>query len=237
MKNSTVVINYFFCTQNYGENEKNDVERFSELSESSKKGCRRFKLWQDRQKCFIGRLLLRQSLEKKYGVGPEILNGWHTDNYGKPYIDRNISFNISHSGRFVVCATAEGDVRIGIDIERIKPIDLSEFESILGDNTVREIKSDCNPERNFFRYWTAAESAMKADGRGLFIEFDDLQINLKTDTVTIEDHLWHLSFIDISADYVCCLASSKKHVQLEYQDCTDILKDHDLCARMEERTG
>lgn len=89
--------------------------------------------------------------------------------YGKPYLPQNlgISFNISHSGKWVVCALSNDEV--GIDIEKISfdlDIDVSKY---FHKNESKIINSFLGKPKyySFYRFWTAKESYLKCTGRGL----------------------------------------------------------------------
>ncbi|MDR2023974.1 MAG: 4'-phosphopantetheinyl transferase superfamily protein [Hungatella sp.] len=96
------------------------------------------------------------------------------DAFGKPYIEGEdqIYFNMSHAGTYSVCAFSNKPV--GIDIERISPVDLliaqryyciSEFKDIMkyrGDDRIKR----------FYQYWVLKESFIKAVGKGLSIPLD-----------------------------------------------------------------
>ena len=94
-----------------------------------------------------------------------ILNGLDTEiNYtenGKPFKD-GIKFSLSHSGKYVLLATANGE--IGTDIERIdKTQDLSIAKRIFAPGDIINIDT-----YKFFSMFTALESYGKMTGSGLF---------------------------------------------------------------------
>jgi 4'-phosphopantetheinyl transferase len=184
------------------------------LPETIKMQCSRFHRWQDRQSCLMGKLLLAECLQKQ-GFSKDLLANWYKDKYGKPHISSYINFNISHSEGCVICAVSDGDVRIGIDIEKIKPINLSDFESNLDEKTIREMYNAQDPYHYFYRYWTAAESVIKADGRGFSIDLRTLNIDLDTNQALIDKALWYLTPLAIAPEYVCCLSSSNLNTQFE----------------------
>ena len=69
---------------------------------------------------------------------------------GKPYCD-DVFFNVSHSGKYVVLATANSE--IGIDIEKIR--DTEKIHSAKGFTSKEE----------FFEMWTKKESIIKYLGK------------------------------------------------------------------------
>src|ERR1700749_3492577 len=76
----------------------------------------------DRQASLLGKLLLYKLLEKMEGREKDLSRLIYTTN-GKPLLERTgVSFNISHSGDYVVCAMTDQQ-QIGVDIEKIEEVD------------------------------------------------------------------------------------------------------------------
>lgn len=72
-----------------------------------------------RQEKLLGKFLLRTLLQREIGLNFEDYRIGKGP-YGKPYIrgiSRPVFFNLSHSGKYLVCALSDREV--GIDIERI----------------------------------------------------------------------------------------------------------------------
>ena len=84
---------------------------------------------------------------------------------GKPFLKnfKNIDFNITHSGDWVACAIDSNS--IGIDIEQIKDIDLTDFKEILTNKETDYIDKKLE---NFYQIWTLKESFLKALGIGVY---------------------------------------------------------------------
>ncbi|NJL59723.1 MAG: 4'-phosphopantetheinyl transferase superfamily protein [Desulfobacteraceae bacterium] len=142
--------------------------------------------WQDRHAGLFGKLLLSEGL-KRYGCSPENLNHLSYTAFGRPYINNsNLDFNISHSGQYVVCAITEHG-KIGIDIEQIKPIDLSGFEKYMTLTEWEEIRQSEMPYHAFYSYWTKKESVLKACGYGLSVPLNKIVIdNLRAFFYSVE---------------------------------------------------
>jgi len=89
--------------------------------------------------------------------------------YGKPYlIDYpEFQFNVSHSGKWLVCAYDENPV--GIDIEKIYECDMSIAEHFFAKEEYLDLIAQ-KPEQRleyFFKLWTLKESYLKALDVGL----------------------------------------------------------------------
>lgn len=112
----------------------------------------------------VGAWLLYESAKEKCGVSAET------------------PFNLSHSGKIVLCSiedSGEKNVKVGCDIEEIKKLHTklikryffrSEEEFILSRETEEEKKVA------FYRYWVLKESFMKATRYGMKLGLDTFEI-------------------------------------------------------------
>jgi len=171
---------------------------------------KRYRRWEDRQSGLIGKLLLKEALAR-HGYGSDCLSRLQTGSYGRPRVSGSVDFNISHSGEFVVCAiTAVG--RVGVDIERIRDMDISRFHRYFFQESWQEISASVNDLRCFFDHWTMRESVMKADGRGLSVPLTEL--NVKDGKVVLDGKVWHLKKVELSSSYCCHLATDIENPEL-----------------------
>jgi 4'-phosphopantetheinyl transferase len=88
---------------------------------------------------------------------------------GKPHIGNlaDVHYNISHSGHYVVCAVAP--LEIGIDVERIRKVNLRIAERFFSPSEIKDLMA-CDEDTRmqyFITLWTIKESYLKAIGRGL----------------------------------------------------------------------
>jgi len=165
---------------------------------------KRYRRRQDRQSALIGKLLLLEGM-KGQGYSDICLDILELDNNGRPRIDERIDFNISHSDAGAVCVlTVNG--RVGIDLERVKPIDLSDFRTWLTQKEWASITESGDPLREFYKMWTMKESVMKADGRGLSVS--PLDIHLIGNTALLDGRRWFLNEINIDSNCMCHVASN-----------------------------
>ena len=123
--------------------------------------------WRDRQAALLARLMLAEQF------GAEALLRLQRDAFGRPGLP-GVEFNISHSHEMVVLAVA--DERLGVDVEHIRPIDPADYRPALDQSEQRFLKSLPDPTEAFFAIWTAKEAAMKADGRGMSIPLERVQL-------------------------------------------------------------
>jgi 4'-phosphopantetheinyl transferase len=115
-----------------------------------------------------GELLARYSLGQYTGKADQEIN-LRFGEKGKPHVDNlpGIHFNISHSGHYVVCAVAP--VEIGIDVERVRKVNLRVAERFFSDKEISDLMACDEEDRThyFITLWTIKESYLKAVGRGL----------------------------------------------------------------------
>lgn len=115
-----------------------------------------------------GELLARYSIGQYLGnPGQEISLVFGKK--GKPHIGnlQDVHYNISHSGNYVVCAVASSE--IGIDVERIRKVNLRIAERFFSSSEIHDLMALGEEERMhyFITLWTIKESYLKAIGRGL----------------------------------------------------------------------
>ncbi|OSX93232.1 4'-phosphopantetheinyl transferase family protein [Bacillus mycoides] len=99
--------------------------------------------------------------------------------YGKKYLTNNeVFFNISHSGNWVLLGIS--DHEIGVDIEKIEPLDyigLSTFFSEPEQDYLKSLHIEYL-KNEFYRIWTANESYVKFLGKGLSIQLNSFIVPL-----------------------------------------------------------
>jgi 4'-phosphopantetheinyl transferase len=164
----------------------------------------RYRRWEDRQAGLFGKQLLAEGLRRS-GYAPAQLEKLVWDASGRPFLGCGIDFNISHSGDYVVCALC-GEARVGIDIEQIRPIDLSDFKMQLTPEQWQTVVASENCLEAFFHLWTQKEAVIKADGRGLSIPLD--KIISEGGNVFLTGRVWRVREVRVADGYCCHLATS-----------------------------
>lgn len=158
--------------------------------------------WQDFQACLLGKFLLAEGLQK-YRIDKDILYEMKYTAHNKPYLDAGIDFNISHSGKYVVCVISK-EFSVGIDIEEIRDTDISDFTDQFTDQEMWNINHAEDKFREFFKYWTIKEAVIKADGRGLSVPLKNI---LVTRHVEVEGNRWYFYEIDVDKCYLSHIAT------------------------------
>jgi phosphopantetheine--protein transferase-like protein len=138
---------------------------------------------QDKWRFVLGRALLFFGLKTLFGMNAPKLS---LSPFGRPFLHtvplREIDFNISHAGDWVVCAFTRA-AQVGVDV-----VDVNEFDDwreLL--NTVltpleRSHVSTVKPARQqeiVARYWSIKEAVLKCAGVGLQIDPLNITIDLR----------------------------------------------------------
>lgn len=148
----------------------------------------------DQLRSLCGDLLVRKALEN-YTPAPPLLLSYTTTEHGKPFLPAfpHFHFNVSHSGDWVLCATASRPV--GIDIQQERPFKpalprrvLSDREQMFWNAVPAEKRSSA-----FFDLWCLKEAYCKATGLGLTKPLDSFSISL--DPLSISDDGYSVSLI------------------------------------------
>ncbi|GGI99970.1 4'-phosphopantetheinyl transferase [Paenibacillus hunanensis] len=149
------------------------------VSEERRDQSLRFQRQQDAQRSLLGELLVTHVLKERYGLPANTLTFSKTS-YGKPYLSEHtdIHFNLSHAGDWVICA--DGKAPVGVDIEKIRPIDFAIAERFFTASEYKLLMSVDEQERLqlFYTLWTLKESYIKFVGKGLSIPLDSFAVEL-----------------------------------------------------------
>ena len=85
---------------------------------------------------------------------------------GKPFLEGQKCFNISHSGDYVLCAVC--DCEVGADIERIERMRENTFKRIFSPAEKECYEKEHKGSKDYLcRVWTRKESILKMTGEGL----------------------------------------------------------------------
>lgn len=161
--------------------EEMDEETFAGLyavvSEYRRQKTDRLKRRPDKVRSLAAGALFQYGLEQYCSGSQKTSDQWREmsgniclDAHGKPYLE-GVSFNLSHGG--IYAAAAIGVEPVGIDVEggrapsgRIAARFHSEEQSWY----------EKEGEGMFYRLWTAKESVMKRDGRGIAMGLDSFSV-------------------------------------------------------------
>lgn len=164
---------------------------------------------EDRQRGILGEILLKYILED-YGIKEYKIS---CNKFGKPYLPEypHIHFNISHSGKWVMCVVNEHE--IGVDIQEIQ-MDIKEeikdlsssLLSIKEQFTLDKLRAEKQLEK-FFYFFTQKEAYVKCIGKNMNI-YDDFRFLLSTElTLEYEEKKYYFSEIKLDPKYKAAVCS------------------------------
>ena len=194
-------------------------ELLRELPEMMHERAKRYKFEKDAYNFVVGRLLLKKGLAG-FEIDAKLEDLQYSEN-GKPFLE-HVSFNISHTEDMVVCAfSTTGE--IGIDIERVKEVNLADFEPWFTNTEWTVINTSSSPIQKFYWYWTRKESIIKALGISLS-ELHRIEIENTKDHFTESGKKWFLKDLDIGTGFCAALCTDFKiseirrnHIEFKYK--------------------
>lgn len=191
----------------------------------------RFHHYIDAERALLGDVLARYSLCKRLGKNnSELLFG--ANEYGKPCLlnTEKIFFNISHSGRWIVCCLDHCPV--GIDVELIQPMDPEIAKRFFSEEEYMDLleKEERHRMPYFFELWTLKESYIKAEGRGLSIPLKSFTIKIQDGNISVKtlNDFRCRNFKQYPLDTEYKLAVCAAHVQFAAE--INMVGIMDLCA-------
>ena len=155
---------------------EDDLKRlmYEGISQERREKAERYRFFDDKLRCVAAERLLRFGLKER-GINENEINikyGLH--NKPRLYGNQMPFFNISHSGKWVICALS--DIEAGCDIEIIKKAEMGVAERFYGKDeylSLLETPEGDMRDRAFFRYWTRHESYGKYTGEGFTDRVDE----------------------------------------------------------------
>jgi 4'-phosphopantetheinyl transferase len=147
---------------------------------------RQFHFTKDRENFIVARGLLRLILARYLNIAPDQLRFCYNA-YGKPslasaFCGNDLRFNVSHSNDIALYAITMGR-EVGIDIEYMRPMASDRLvpEQFFSSREVAALRSLPMhlQETAFYTCWTRKEAYIKAVGKGLAIELDRFDVELR----------------------------------------------------------
>lgn len=175
----------------------------------------RYRKWQDRHNCLFGKLMLRDLLVNYFDQSQDCLEHLRFNAYGKPFLNQQLDFNISHSHELVICAISD-DCRIGIDVEKKLDLELHELNYCLRADE-RCFLAKANNNDLLYEFWTQKESVLKACGTGMATDLQDIHLLPGHATIAntnTDDELWYLTSLDLHEGYSATLCMQQSDVPI-----------------------
>ena len=164
---------------------------------------------ENKYQLMIGRLLLKEGMER-LGFKDFNLTDLYYNEFNCPLWREGIHFNIAHSANVVACAFSKTR-RIGLDVEQIRSINLSDFAYILNELDEQNIQKLTNPYTDFFKIWTIKEAVTKAIGKGLSIDVQ--QIYIHESYAVFEGQKWYYQTMDLQENIAGHLVMEEEAVE------------------------
>jgi 4'-phosphopantetheinyl transferase len=162
---------------------------FGKIRKAKQEKLEKFKFREDKLRCLFGELLVKYAFDKYYGIeySKEII---FEDKFGKPYLkDKQISFNISHSGNWAAVVCYVNDA--GIDVEKMENPPYEILTDTFTQDEIAQIEN-CPPRLKacmFYKMWTLKESYIKMLGQGLSIPLHSFSINAGDENnITVQEN-------------------------------------------------
>lgn len=157
----------------------------------------KFRKWEDRQHRVLGKMLLVKGLEM-LGLTAYSFDQLQFTKLKRPYFNGSIDFNISHSGKYVVCALSTS-AKVGVDVEEIKDIPLTDFDNEFSAEEMKDILSSDDSLHTFYSLWTKKEAFLKAIGAGLHVPLN--KVHVIDNTICWEENEWFLTELNLDKNY------------------------------------
>lgn len=219
---------------------------FSFIDPVEKERINRLMYKEDWRKAVCGRLLARFAISV-FGGEPHQNLRFSRTCYGKPYLvhPKDIQFNLSHHGKWVICAVDE--LNVGCDlmtvevpgrdkdqrrfIELMRPsLSVKEYE-----NLVALSESPRDQLLTFFLYWMMKESYLKCSGIGLVDHLNQIECNadlrhlreglassVSDSFQSSENSIFKTGFLDESHIWSVCFKSNESNPQVEMISWEDL---------------
>ncbi len=132
---------------------------------------------------------------------------------GKPFLKehQNIHFNLSHSGKRVMCILS--DKQAGCDVERADRGDIKlaeRFYSTEEMEYLEKIEDIVKRQKAFIDIWTGKESYIKALGKGMAEPLNGFSVfNLP------DDYKWYSYDLRDAYSYSCCIKGEDKKPEIK----------------------
>ena len=191
-----------YCIENI--NNSNYLSKdYLRIKQNKKNAIEKIKYLDDKKRAILGDQLLIKGLYKYYNVNYDDVNIRLNKN-GKPYISdekyQHIKFNISHSHDYSICAFSSNE--IGIDIEKIRKVDIKTINQFATTNEIKYILSSENQVlRRLFTIYTLKESYFKMLGDNLN-NIKNIEFTINGDIISCSDPKTKFNIINTTPGYV-----------------------------------
>lgn len=163
---------------------------------------------------------LKNDDDKRLSLAAGVLNSFAL------LLNPDCKTNLSHSGNIALCAAGDSD--IGCDVEKIKEANLKIAERFFAPSEYEALCKNSEPNRFFYRLWTAKEAFMKCTRLGFSLPMSEFEIDLADGyalTQKINDKKYFFrEYNDISGYAVTCCSLSDDFCDIEEIDLEALLR-------------
>ncbi len=148
---------------------------YLKMSADRKKKIDAFRFGKDKRLSLGAGVLLRELVTS--GYDEDDVMGYSEN--GKPFVKEpgGVFFNLSHAGKYAVCAVS--DRPVGVDIETVQLFDDALVRHVFNDGEAEYIcSSSSDINCGFTGLWTIKESLMKYFGIGMLLDPKDINVDL-----------------------------------------------------------
>jgi 4'-phosphopantetheinyl transferase len=203
------------------------------LDEAARTRLGKFFKKEDALRSLYGEILVRSRLAERLGTGIRDLVLEKTA-FGKPFLPRSpdLHFNLSHSGDWACCAI--DSMKLGIDVEKMKPIDMKIADRFFSEREAAGLfsKPEADRLKCFYDIWTLKESYIKAIGKGLSIPLDSFSILIDKESIRVESQTepehFHFRQYQLAPGYTLSLCARSAELPRTFTLCSI----RDLCKRL-----
>ncbi|MDD2614630.1 MAG: 4'-phosphopantetheinyl transferase superfamily protein [Methanosarcina sp.] len=190
----------------------------------------------DAKRTLLADILVRSVVASELKVSNKTIE-FNANKYGKPFLKGNfgLHFNVSHSENWVVCVV--DDKPVGIDIEKIKPVELEIAARFFSDDEYKMLMAKSPKDRQdfFFDLWTLKESYIKAVGEGLSLQLKSFTVSfLEKGEIAAKSGNkltnWTLKQYYLDPKYKMAVCATHK----AFPDNVVIKKLEDICSELNE---
>lgn len=218
------------CIDITGINDDNYLLLRNAVSEERRIRADRYHFINDSKRSVCAELLLQYSLFQE--GGPLVKTAIVYNEFGKPFVNHRygFSYNLSHSGKWVVIAY--GNTEVGIDIEEIQTGKEDIADKFFTEEEKSFIYTVTGRERTkrFIQIWTLKESYIKYLGTGLSTRLDSFSVNALDGVVTsqnekIQKELRLKSYL-FDKDYYLSVCSMEEEVifhEINLEDLSQLI--------------
>ena len=179
------------------------------LSDLELDNLNKFKFFKDYSVYLVSHVAMRLLISEYTNTDPKKISYYYSKN-GKPWISKDICFNLSHAHKKAIIGFHKKD--IGVDIEYKK--DLEDYNSIEDLVYIKEekeyIKNGYRRER-FYELWTKKEAIIKGIGIGFSKNVKDLSIGPRNQYHE-NNNIWQIAKVKSDSSYVAHIAYKNDNV-------------------------